>query len=71
MTDQTSAAPTAAFAAHGLLTRGQLMVELGIKDDTLREWEQHRFPTIRRHKKHYYHVPTVIRWMLRNNNKKG
>lgn len=57
---------TNTLARHGILTREQLAAELSLKDASLREWEKRGLPKIVEGKKVLYHVPTVVKWLLRN-----
>jgi DNA-binding transcriptional regulator YiaG len=66
MSEEKATLPTTAFATNGLLTRSQLLHELNITSDTLREWEKRKLPRVAQGKKLFYHVPTVIKWMLKN-----
>lgn len=58
------------LANAGIITREALMAELSIKkDDTLREWEKDGLPYIKQGQQVMYHVPSVVKWLLRRQRK--
>lgn len=60
---------TTAMAQRGILTREQLAEELNLSEQTIRNWERGGMPAIREGKTVLYHVPAVIKWLLRRKKK--
>lgn len=61
---------TNSLVQHGLLTRKQLASELGVKPATLLAWEDEGMPSIQQGKSVLYHIPTIIKWMLKHKQKR-
>ena len=61
---------TAVMAANGMLTRDQLAREISVEPRTLLAWERDGMPTVKQGKSVFYHVPSVVKWMLKRGTKK-
>ncbi len=54
------------LAKAGIVTREAVMAELGILEDrTLRDWEREGMPYIKQGQQVLYHVPSVVKWLVR------
>lgn len=54
---------------RGILDREQLACELGIKTDTVREWEKRGMPSIKEGMTILYDIDEVLTWMRRRSRK--
>jgi phage terminase Nu1 subunit (DNA packaging protein) len=60
---------TGALRERGILNRDQLVAELGIKKETVREWEKRGMPNIKEGMTILYDIGEVIDWMRKRTKK--